>query len=118
MVCKHNIAARGLLSTRRDARGYCFLLPVFVSLRLPLVMRRSTLIRRGVTVRLSARNKLKGKVIAVDEGLITAKVKLDLGNGNVVTSIISRDAIEELGLKVNDVAYAVIKATEIMIGKD
>jgi len=69
-------------------------------------------------MKLSARNKLKGKIVAVEEGLITAKVKLDLGNGNVVTSIISREAIEELQLKVNDVAYAVIKATEIMIGKD
>ncbi len=69
-------------------------------------------------MKLSARNKLKGKVIFVEEGLITGKVKLDLGNGNIVTSIISRDAIEDLQLKVGDVAYAVIKSTEIMIGKD
>ncbi len=69
-------------------------------------------------MKLSARNKLKGKIIAVEEGLITAKVKLDLGNGNVVTSIISREAVEDLDLKVNDMAYAVIKSTEIMIGKD
>jgi molybdopterin-binding protein len=45
-------------------------------------------------------------------------VKLDLGNGNIVTSIISREAIEDLHLKVGDVAYAVIKSTEIMIGVD
>ncbi len=69
-------------------------------------------------MKLSARNKLKGKVILVEEGLITAKVKLDLGNGNIVTSIISRDALDDLQIKVNDVAYAVIKSTEIMIGKD
>lgn len=69
-------------------------------------------------MRLSARNKLKGKVIAVEEGLITGKVKIDLGNGNIVTSIITRDAIADLDLKVNDTAYAVIKSTEIMIGKD
>ena len=69
-------------------------------------------------MKLSARNKLKGKIIAVEEGLITAKVKIDLGGGNVITSIISRDAISELDLKVDDVAYAVIKSTEIMIGKD
>jgi molybdopterin-binding protein len=69
-------------------------------------------------MKLSARNKLKGKIIAVEEGLITAKVKIDLGNGNVVTSIISREAIVDLELKVNDTAYAVIKSTEIMIGKD
>jgi molybdopterin-binding protein len=69
-------------------------------------------------MKLSARNKLKGKIIAVEEGLITAKVKLDLGNGNIVTSIISREAVDDLQLKVNDTAYAVIKSTEIMIGKD
>jgi molybdopterin-binding protein len=69
-------------------------------------------------MRLSARNKLKGTIIAVEEGLITGKVKIDLGNGNVITSIISREAIVDLDLKVNDTAYAVIKSTEIMIGKD
>jgi molybdopterin-binding protein len=69
-------------------------------------------------MKLSARNKLKGTIIAVEEGLITAKVKIDLGNGNVITSIISREAISDLDLKVNDIAYAVIKSTEIMIGKD
>jgi molybdopterin-binding protein len=72
----------------------------------------------GVNMRLSARNKLKGKIVAVEEGLITAKVKIDLGNGNVITSIISREAVADLDLKVNDIAYAVIKSTEIMIGKD
>jgi len=69
-------------------------------------------------LKLSARNKLKGKITLVEEGLITARVKLDLGNGNVVTAIISREAIEDLHLKVGDVAYAVIKSTEIMIGVD
>jgi len=69
-------------------------------------------------LKLSARNKLKGKITLVEEGLITARVKLDLGNGNVVTAIISREAIEDLSLKVGDVAYAVIKSTEIMIGVD
>ncbi len=69
-------------------------------------------------MKLSARNKLKGKIIKVEEGLITGKVKLDLGNGNIVTAIISREAIEELDLKEDDIAYAVIKSTEIMIGKD
>ena len=69
-------------------------------------------------MKISARNKLKGKIIQVEEGLITGKVKIDLGNGNIVTAIISREAIEELNLKVDDTAYAVIKSTEIMIGKD
>ena len=69
-------------------------------------------------MKLSARNKLKGKITSIDEGLITAKVKIDLGNGNEVTSIISKDAIAELGLKVGGLAYAIIKSTEVMIGID
>ncbi len=69
-------------------------------------------------MRLSARNNLKGKVVVVEEGLITAKVKIDLGNGNTITSIISKDAIAELDIKVGDTAYAIIKSTEIIIAKD
>jgi molybdopterin-binding protein len=69
-------------------------------------------------MRLSARNKLKGTVTLVEEGLITAKVKIDLGNGNVLTSIISKEAVEDLGLKVGDAAYGIIKSTEIIVGKD
>lgn len=67
-------------------------------------------------MKLSARNKLKGKIIKVEEGLITAKVTLDLGNGNTITSIISKDAITELNLKPGDEAFAVIKSTEVIIG--
>ncbi len=71
---------------------------------------------RKNNMKLSARNKLKGKIITVDEGLITAKVTLDLGNGNVISSIISKDSIGDLNLKSGDTAYAVIKSTEVIIG--
>jgi len=67
-------------------------------------------------MKLSARNQLKGKILKVDEGLITAKVVLDLGNGNVISAIISKDAITELNLKPGDDAFAVIKSTEVIIG--
>jgi molybdopterin-binding protein len=67
-------------------------------------------------MKLSARNQLKGKILKVDEGLITAKVMLDLGNGNVISAIISKDAIADLNLKPGDVAYAIIKSTEVIIG--
>lgn len=69
-------------------------------------------------MKLSARNNLKGKVVKVEEGLITAKVKIDLGNGNTITSIISKDAIADLDIKEGDTAYAIIKSTEIIIAKD
>jgi len=67
-------------------------------------------------MKLSARNKLKGTIIKIEEGLITAKVVLDLGNGNIISSIISKDAVADLALKVGDTAFAVIKSTEVLIG--
>ena len=67
-------------------------------------------------MKLSARNQLKGKILKVDEGLITAKVTLDLGNGNIISAIISKDAIADLDLKPGDDAFAIIKSTEVIIG--
>lgn len=67
-------------------------------------------------MKLSARNRLKGKILKVEEGLITASVKIDLGNNNTITAIISKEAIADLDLKKGDEAYAVIKSTEIIIG--
>jgi molybdopterin-binding protein len=67
-------------------------------------------------MKLSARNQLKGKILKVDEGLITAKVTLDLGNGNIISAIISKDAVADLNLKPGDDAFAVIKSTEVIIG--
>ena len=67
-------------------------------------------------MKLSARNKLKGKITAIEEGLITAKVKIDLGNGNEIVSIISKDAIADLQLKIGNPAFAVIKSTEVIVG--
>ncbi len=67
-------------------------------------------------MKLSARNQLKGKVLKIEEGLITAKVMLDLGNDNIISAIISKDAIADLGLKPGMAAFAVIKSTEVIIG--
>jgi molybdopterin-binding protein len=67
-------------------------------------------------MKLSARNQLKGKILKVEEGLITAKVVLDLGNDNIISAIISKDAIAELDLKPGMSAFAVIKSTEVIIG--
>ena len=67
-------------------------------------------------MKLSARNQLKGTILKVDEGLITSKVTLDLGNGNIISAIISKEAIADLDLKTGDVAFAVIKSTEVIIG--
>jgi molybdopterin-binding protein len=67
-------------------------------------------------MKLSARNQLKGTILKVEEGLITSKVTLDLGNGNIVSAIISKDAIADLDLKTGKVAVAIIKSTEVIIG--
>ncbi len=72
---------------------------------------------KQICMKLSARNQLKGKILKVEEGLITAKVMLDLGNGNIISAIISKDAIVDLDLKQGDAAFAVIKSTEVIIGK-
>lgn len=67
-------------------------------------------------MKLSARNQLKGKILKVEEGLITAKVVLDLGNDNIISAIISKDAFADLDLKPGKTAFAVIKSTEVIIG--
>ena len=67
-------------------------------------------------MKLSARNNLKGIVKSIDEGLITSKVVIDLGNGNEIVSIISRDAIADLKLEVGKPAFAIVKSTEVIVG--
>ena len=69
-------------------------------------------------MKLSARNVLKGKVVAVVKGVTTANIKLDLGNGIVITSSITMEAAKELKLKKGDEAYAIIKASEVIVGKE
>jgi molybdopterin-binding protein len=66
-------------------------------------------------MKLSARNRLKGKVVEIRKGQTTAHVRIDV-NGTVVTAAITNDAVDELGLKVGQEAYAVVKASDVMIG--
>ena len=60
---------------------------------------------------------LTGTVIEVTKGAVNAIVRIDIG-GAVVSSSITISAVEELGLKVGEEAYAVIKASDVMIGRD
>jgi len=69
-------------------------------------------------MKLSARNVLKGKVVEVKKGATTAHVRIDIGGGMVVTASITNEAVAELKLKKGDSAYAVIKASDVMVGKD
>jgi len=68
-------------------------------------------------VKLSARNQIKGTVIEVTKGQTTAHVRIDIGNGVTITSSITNEAVDELGLKAGDEAIAVIKASDVMVGK-
>ena len=68
-------------------------------------------------MKISARNLLKGKVVDVRKGQTTAHVRIDV-NGTIVTAAITNDAVDELGLKVGQEAYAVVKASDVMVGKD
>jgi len=66
--------------------------------------------------KLSARNQLKGKIVEVKKGATTSHVRIDIGNGIVIMSAITNEAVADLNLKTGDEAWAVIKASDVMIG--
>ncbi|MDO5053799.1 MAG: molybdopterin-binding protein [Pasteurella oralis] len=67
-------------------------------------------------MKISARNQLKGKVVGLEKGAVNAVVSIDIGAGNIITSTISLAAAQELQLEVGKDAYAIIKATSVMVG--
>jgi molybdopterin-binding protein len=69
-------------------------------------------------MKISARNILKGKVIKVSEGAVNTEVLLELSGGAKVVSIISKESAKKLGLKVGKKAYAIIKASNVMMAVD
>ena len=69
-------------------------------------------------MKLSARNIIRGKVIEVTKGQTTAHVRLEVADGTIVTSSITNMAVDELARKVGRQAYAVIKASDVMIAVD
>jgi molybdopterin-binding protein len=68
-------------------------------------------------MKLSARNVLKGRVVKVVRGQTTAHVKIDVG-GSVVTASITVEAVDEMALREGDAAYAIIKASSVIVAKD
>ena len=69
-------------------------------------------------MKLSARNQLKGTVKAINEGVVNCEVLIELSGGAVITSIITKSAVANLGLKAGSAAYAVIKASNVLVGVD
>ena len=69
-------------------------------------------------MRLSARNQIKGTVLDVKKRATTSHVRVDIGGGNVVTSSITNEAVDDLGIKVSGKVIVVIKASDVMIAVD
>jgi molybdopterin-binding protein len=68
-------------------------------------------------MKISARNRLKGTVTEVTKGATTSHVKIDIG-GTVVTASITNEAVDELKLAKGQTAYAIIKASDVMVALD
>jgi molybdopterin-binding protein len=69
-------------------------------------------------MKLSARNTLPGTVRKIDRGAVNAEVTIEVAPGITIVSIITLDAVQNLGLKEGGNAYAVIKASSVMVGVD
>jgi molybdopterin-binding protein len=69
-------------------------------------------------MRISARNQIKGSVVEVMKGATTSHVRVDIGGGQIVTSSITNEAVDELGIKAKGHVTVVIKASDVMIAVD
>jgi molybdopterin-binding protein len=68
-------------------------------------------------MKISARNVIKGKVIEVKKGAVAAQVKVDIGGDNILTSMVTVDAVEDLGIDVGSEVSVIVKSTEVMLAK-
>ena len=68
-------------------------------------------------MRISARNHIRGMAVEVKQGATTSHVRVDIG-GNILTSSITNEAVDELGIKVDDCVVLVIKASDVMVAVD
>ena len=69
-------------------------------------------------MKLSARNVIKGKIVKVEKGAVNSEVILELSGGSQIVSIITNASVESLGLVEGKQAYAVIKASNVMVAVD
>jgi molybdopterin-binding protein len=69
-------------------------------------------------MRISARNQIKGTVLEVTKGATTSHVRVDVGGGQVMTSSITNEAVDDLALKVGGKVVVVVKASDVMIAVD
>ncbi|MBB6013350.1 molybdopterin-binding protein [Aquamicrobium lusatiense] len=74
--------------------------------------------RRDHTMKISARNQIRGKIIEVSKGATTAHVRIEIGGGAIITASITNEAVDELKLREGVEAYAVVKASDVMVAVD
>ncbi|KAA3452638.1 transporter [Mesorhizobium sp. SARCC-RB16n] len=69
-------------------------------------------------MKISARNVLKGTITEIIKGATTSHVRIDIGSGAIVTASITNEAVADLKLEKGKQAYAVVKASDVMVGVD
>lgn len=69
-------------------------------------------------MQISARNQMKGTVTAMEVGAVNVEITLEVAPGVVMTSVLTKKASESLGLEVGSTAYAIIKASSVLLGVD
>ena len=66
---------------------------------------------------ISARNQLNGKIVGVELGAVMANIKIEISEPGVITAVITKESAEKLGLAEGDDVAAIIKSTEVIVGK-
>jgi molybdopterin-binding protein len=74
-------------------------------------------LRREPVMKISARNQIPGTIVAITPGAVNGTVKVDIGNGVIVTSSITEEAIADLALAEGDRVIVLVKASDVLIGK-
>jgi molybdopterin-binding protein len=72
---------------------------------------------KGDLMEISARNQLNGKITDVQLGAVMANIKIEITGPNVITAVITKESAEKLGLTEGDDVCAIIKSTEVIVGK-
>ena len=69
-------------------------------------------------MKLSARNLFTGTVVEVKDGPVNSQVRVDIGGGNVVTSMITSDSVKDLGIAAGKQVTVIIKSSEVMLATE
>ncbi|ESY68397.1 transporter [Mesorhizobium sp. LNHC232B00] len=92
--------------------------PTPFSTSIVLVKRAKKRLGKDPSTKISARNILKGTITEIVKGATTSHVRIDIGGGVIVTASITNEAVADLKLEKGKQAYAVVKASDVMVGID